>query len=95
MHKHMIKLIGPGQVLYRDTKTGLAWVEDTNTGTGYSAHPNISSTGSIKGMRNLGYWGLFDRVVCSHGFYYNVDMSAGMDDLSSIARQHCHCGGKH
>ena len=37
--------------LYRDDKSGLAWVEDGSTGLGHSAHPNISATGSVKGMK--------------------------------------------
>ena len=83
------------QILYRDSKTGIAWVDNGSTGQGHSAHPNISATGSIRGMKALGYWGKSDRCVRSHGFIYNIDKLVVSDDLDELARRNCKCGGVH
>lgn len=79
--------------LYRDDKSGLAWVEDGSTGLGHSAHPNISATGSVKGMKSHGFWGKKDRTVRSHGFTYNIDRYVVSDPLDKIAATACDCAG--
>ena len=38
-------------------KNGIATIYDPSTGLIHSCHPNISTTGSIRGMKRLGYWG--------------------------------------
>lgn len=73
MAKKLIKKLDQYAALYRDTKNGVAWVEDGGTGLGYSCHANISETGSVDGMKALGYWRKADRTVCSNGFIYNID----------------------
>jgi hypothetical protein len=93
--KQLLKEVGPHKHLYRDTATGIAWVEDGSTGCGHSCHPNISETGSVTGMKGRGYWRDEDRAVKSHGFIYNIDSLVVSDDLDEMARQHCQCGGKH
>lgn len=93
--KVMIRQVRPYVKLYRDPQTGLAWVEDGTTGTGHSCHPNISSSGSVAGMRRRGAWGKEDRTVRSHGFIYNIDRLVVSDDLDEIARGACRCGGAH
>ncbi len=55
--KQFIREIEENVNLYRDDKTGIAWIEDGRTGLGISVHANISATGSVVGMKNLGYWG--------------------------------------
>lgn len=95
MAKEQIKEIRPYVILYRDPKTGIAWVENGSTGQGHSAHPNIDASGSVRGMKQLGYWNKEDRCVRSHGFIYNIDRLIVTDDLDEIARQHCKCGGNH
>lgn len=95
MPKETIKKLGKYQTLYRDSKSGIAWVEDGSAGVGHSAHPNIYASGSVSGMRSLGYWGKRDLVVKSHGFIYNIDHVSISDSLDEIARDHCQCGGKH
>ena len=95
MTKTLIMEIEPYVKLYRDTKTGIAWVEDGRTGSGHSAHPNISGTGSVRGMKDLGYWRKADRAVRSHGWIYNIDRSAVSDALDYLAMKNCRCGGKH
>lgn len=71
MAKVLVREVAPCKVLYRDDITGIAWIEDGTTGMGISIHPNIDSSGSIRGMRQK-FWGK-DRIVKSHGFIYNVD----------------------
>lgn len=53
--------------LYRDDKSGIAWIEDGTTGTGVSVHPNIDSSGSVRGMKDRGYWGKKDRTILKGG----------------------------
>jgi hypothetical protein len=93
--KQLIEVIREHVKLYRDPKTGIAWVEDGTTGMGHSSHPNISATGSITGMRKRGYWGKNDRVVRSHGFLYNIDLSVISGELDRIACEACRCDGVH
>lgn len=45
--REKIKGIRPYVIFYRDTKTGIAWVEDCISGTGCSLHPSIDAFGSI------------------------------------------------
>lgn len=93
--KVLLDTIQPHAKLYRDSKTGIAWVANGSTGCGHSAHPNIDATGSIRGMKKLGYWRKNDRCVRSHGFIYNIDSLVVSDELDEIARQNCRCGGQH
>jgi hypothetical protein len=82
--------------LYRDDSTGIAWLEDGTSGTGTSAHPSIHGTGSVRGMKDRGYWGKDDRTVRSHGFLYNIDQPIhprSADDR--LVQQACRCGGHH
>lgn len=93
--KQLIAHLNAHANVYRDRKTGIAWVEDYRTGTGHTCHPSISETGSIRGMKQQGYWGKDDLIVKSHGFYHNIDRLVVSDDLDEIARQYCRCGGNH
>lgn len=91
-----VQTVRPYVELYRDPKTGIAWIEDGTSGTGLSAHPNISATGSIRGMRDRGWWGKTDRTVKSHGWIYNIDKVAGGDSPDDkLVRNACDCGGNH
>ena len=95
----LVREIRPYVNLYRDSKTGIAWVEDGTSGAGYSAHPHIDASGSILGMKNPrtpGHWGKHDRTVRSHGWIYNIDRDgSGSSELNEIARAACNCGGIH
>lgn len=95
MSKVKLMDVRPYVTLYRDDLTGIAWVENGSTGMGHSAHPNIDSSGSIRGMKSLGYWAKDARTVRSHGFIYNIDMRIVHDELDALAAQHCRCGGSH
>lgn len=37
-------------------------------------HPSIHHTGSVRGMRKLGYWGKADKVVRCGQYYYNLSI---------------------
>ncbi|WP_157931612.1 hypothetical protein [Mycobacteroides abscessus] len=87
--------IRPHVTLYRDSDSGIAYVEDGSTGNGHSAHPNIDATGSVAGMKALGYWAADAQTVESHGFIYNIDAFVVDGELDRIAAEHCQCGGKH
>lgn len=93
--KTFIKEIKPYIELHRCPRTGIAWVENGSTGTGHSAHPSICSTGSVKGMKNRGYWNKEDQAVKTSGYIYNISRSFVSDEYDEIARQHCQCGGNH
>jgi len=95
MSKIKIQEIRPHVTLYRDDLTGIAWVENSSTGCGHSAHPNIDATGSVRGMKDLGYWDKNARTVRTHGFIYNIDSYVVTDELDHIAAEHCQCGGLH
>jgi hypothetical protein len=81
--------------LYRDSATGIAWVEDGNTGSGHSCHSHIDASGSVRGMRDRGYWGKHDRAVRSRGWIYNIDRLNISGRLDEIAQAYCRCDGRH
>ena len=91
MAKKLIGNVSDYQRLYRDDKTGIAWVEDGSTGLGHSCHANIDASGSIRGMKDRGYWGKKDRCVRSHGFIYNIDTYVVSGVLDKIAADACMC----
>src|SRR5688572_5302691 len=93
--KVLIKKVGEYANLYRDPESGIAWVEDGSTGMGHSAHPNIDASGSVSGMKRLGYWHWGDRTKRSHGFIYNIDSCLISDDYDRMAAEYCQCGGIH
>ena len=71
--KQLVMKIEEHKLLYRDNKTGIAWVEDGTVGLSYSIHPNIDASGSTIGMRKCGYWGKTERVVRCGSWKYNID----------------------
>lgn len=93
MSKIKIREINPYAILYRDDKTGIAWIEES--GCGFSVHSNISSNGSVRGMKNLGYWNKKDRTVRSHGFIYNIDtfICSKECEFEQIVANECMCLG--
>lgn len=40
-------------------------------------HPSIHYTGSVRGMKKLGYWGKNDRCVRCGQFIYNLSIAIG------------------
>ena len=90
-----LETIRPHVELYRDPRTGIAWIENGSTGTGHSCHPNISGLGSAAGMIRSGRWDKGDKFVRSHGFLYNVSHCITSGELDKIACKACRCGGAH
>ena len=39
-----------------------------------SIHPSIHCSGSIQGMKKLGYWGKHDQIVRCGQHYYNMSI---------------------
>jgi hypothetical protein len=93
--KQFIREIEKNVNLYRDDKNGIVWIEDGRTGLGISVHASISSTGSVVGMKNLGYWGKKDRTVRSHGWIYNIDsfVCDKNNEMEMIIANECRCQG--
>ena len=79
--------------LYRDDKCGIAWIEDGTTGLVISVHSNIHYSGSIRGMKNRGYWDKKDRVIRSNGYIYNIDsfICDKNNKLEMIVANECMC----
>jgi hypothetical protein len=93
--KTLVRVLSETATLHRDPKTGIAWVEDTKLGCGHSAHPNISDTGSVRGMKDRGYWAKDAKTVRSHGFIFNISSIVLTDEYDRIAAQACQCGADH
>lgn len=93
MAKRMIKELAPYIELYRDEKTGITWVENGSTGNEHSAHPNIDASGSVRGMKELGYWDKDDVTVRCNGTIYNVSKKVVTDELDAVAAEYCQCEG--
>jgi hypothetical protein len=89
--KRLIKEVKPNANLYIDDNTGIAWIEDGSTGMGHSVHPNIDITGSVRGMKDRGYWGKHDKIVRSHGWQYNISKFVISDELDNIVADYCQC----
>ena len=92
---YMQKQISKGIVLCKDNATGLAWIINGKTGMAHSCHPNIDISGSVRGMKNLGYWDRKDRIVRSHGFQYNIDKFVidTKEELDVLVAEECMCAG--
>lgn len=91
--KVLVREIEPHVRLFRDDRNGIAWIEDGRVGIGVSVHPNIDATGSVRGMKERGYWGKNDRTVRSHGWQFNIDLFCcrADDELEQIVARECRC----
>jgi hypothetical protein len=96
--KEIVKKINEDAVLYRDNKTGIAWIDSSFCGL-ISVHSNIQSSGSIRGMKDRGYWGRKDRCLRTNGFIYNIDRFVFYSDIPGtpvyeyehIVAENCNC----
>lgn len=95
MAKQFIREIAKYKDLYRDNITGIAWIEDGTAGVRHSIHANIGSTGSVRGMKYLGFWNKKDRTVRAGGFIYNIDTLVYDKDneYDMIVLNECKCMG--
>lgn len=91
--KQFVREVNQYANLYRDDKTGIAWIEDGSTGLRHSCHPNTNKSGSIIGMKQRGYWDKSDRVFQSHGWKYNISRLVvdEKDELDLIVADECMC----
>ena len=88
-----VKKINEHATLVRDDRTGIAKIQDGAMGISHSIHANISSTGSVRGMRVRGYWGKKDRAVRAGSFTYNIDslVSDENSEYDKILKAECRC----
>lgn len=89
--KIKVRNINENVVLYKDTSSGLAWIEDNELGMYRSCHPNIDASGSVKGMKRLGYWGKDDKTVRTNGFIYNISRFSPDDKYNDVLAIACEC----
>jgi hypothetical protein len=91
LKRSFVRQLAPYVELHRDERTGIAWVADGTTGCGHTCHPNIDSTGSVRGMKQRGFWGKNDQTVRSHGFIYNISRFICSDGWDKVAAEECRC----
>jgi len=62
---------------------------------GHSCHSNIDASGSITGIKNLGYWDKKDQIISSHGFKYNINSFVidKENKYDQIVAAECMCQG--
>lgn len=88
-----VKKLDDYTTLLRDDRTGIAKIQDGRLGFAHSIHANISSSGSVRGMRDRGYWGKKDRAVRAGSFTYNIDSLVSDDnpEYDKILKAECRC----
>lgn len=67
-------------------KGNLYCIENYSAGTEHSAHPNIDASGSVTGMKKLGYWRKDATINRTHGAIYNMSSIVCSDPLDEL----CH-----
>ncbi|SEC76462.1 Uncharacterised protein (plasmid) [Tsukamurella tyrosinosolvens] len=95
MATEKVRELGPHKQLVRDARTGIAWIEDSSTGLRHSVHPNISASGSARGMKDKRCWDRDDVTVHAGGFIYNISRLIDRTDTDRAVAAECRCGGAH
>ena len=67
-------------------KGNLFCIENYSAGVEHSAHPNIDASGSVAGMKKLGYWRKDAVINRTHGAIYNMSLVVCSDPLDEL----CH-----
>lgn len=62
----------------------IATIENYSVGCGHSCHANIDVSGSVKGMKKLGYWRESDTILKHKGYYYNMSSTVCSDPLDEL-----------
>jgi hypothetical protein len=96
MSRTVLREVAPHMVLCRDSKNGVARIEDGHRGIRRTIHPNVHGSASIAALRRQG-WGEGGRIVRAHGFIYSLVSYLRDEDpeVDAILREECQCGGEH
>lgn len=91
----LIGIINPSMLVFRDEKTGVAWIDDEITGLHYTVHPNIHGKGSVIGMKASGAWKKHDKIARVNGFIYNISNFICDNDnpFEMLIANNCMCEG--
>ena len=91
--KQFVREIKQYVKLYRDTETGIAWIEDGTAGIAISVHANIHASGNVGAMKKRGSWRQNDRTRRCGGFVYNIDslIYDKFNELERIVADECMC----
>ncbi len=73
-----------------DDKTGIALVGN-GSGMRGGVHASIDKTGSVRGMKQQGYWRKDARTVRAGGFIFNIDTFIISDPADEVAAKYCQC----
>lgn len=90
MGKTFLRKLNGHANLYR-YDNGIAIVTDGSTGLIHSCHPNIDASGSVTGMKKLGYWGKDDIVVKAGSYKYNISHTITSGGYDKTAKESCMC----
>jgi hypothetical protein len=66
-------------------RNGVVQIANYSSGGAHSGHPNIDRTGSVSGMKKLGYWRKDAETVRAHGCIYNMSVEYCSDALDAFA----------
>jgi hypothetical protein len=97
MGKILVQEVTTSLKLYRDERTGVAWVEDLEGNLVLTPHPFIGKGDSIRTMKLRGIWKRDCRTAASHGLIHNISWCrTDLDNpLDVLAMRACRCGGVH
>jgi hypothetical protein len=73
-----------GNLCVINYKGKIITIDNRSAGCGHSAHPNIDISGSVSGMKKLGYWDKKDTIVKSAGYYYNISKTAISENIDAL-----------
>lgn len=79
--------------IYRNIKTGIAFVDDTEHGVIWSCHPMLSSDASIQMTRVNGIWKKEASIARNNGFIFNVDELDIVNPYNRLMLNYCECRG--
>lgn len=71
-HIFRYRVLETGDLVSLPILNAVCRIKNYSAGIEHCAHPNISVTGSVSGMRKLGYWRKTDIVYRQGSAWYNV-----------------------
>lgn len=78
------RVLETGDLCSLPTKGMPVTIDNFSAGIRHSAHPNIDASGSVKGMKALGYWLKTDITLRRRGAIYNMSHVATDDLLDEL-----------